>query len=210
MKGSKEVSNVQYPKPLQDVIDALQYLPGIGAKTAERLAFFVLTDMRSERVNQLSQSLLLVKQSIRVCLECGNYSEEEVCEICRDESRDKTQLCVVESPKDIYFLERVGMFRGIYHVLSGLISPVNGIGPDDIALPELLNRLQKDNQIAEVVLALSATMEGETTAKYISTVMQNVPIKMTRLAHGIPVGGDLGYADEMTIMKAFMNRQTLD
>lgn len=210
MKRSKEVSNVQYPKPLQDVIDALQYLPGIGAKTAERLAFFVLTDMRSERVNQLSQSLLLVKQSIRVCLECGNYSEEEVCEICRDESRDKTQLCVVESPKDIYFLERVGMFRGIYHVLSGLISPVNGIGPDDIALPELLNRLQKDNQIAEVVLALSATMEGETTAKYISTVMQNVPIKMTRLAHGIPVGGDLGYADEMTIMKAFMNRQTLD
>ncbi|MGL4663013.1 MAG: recombination mediator RecR [Culicoidibacterales bacterium] len=200
---------MQYPKPLQDVIDSLQYLPGIGLKTAERLAFFILTDMRSERVNQLSQSLLLVKQSIRTCTECGNFSENDICEICSDVSRDRTQICVVESPKDIYFLERVGMFRGIYHVLNGLISPVNGIGPDDISLPELLNRLQQGNEITEVVLALSATMEGETTAKYISTVMQDVPIKMTRLAHGIPVGGDLGYADEMTIMKAFMNRQTL-
>lgn len=200
---------MQYPKPLQDVIDSLQYLPGIGLKTAERLAFFILTDMRSERVNQLSQSLLLVKQSIKSCHECGNYSEEDICEICRDESRDKTQICVVESPKDIYFLERVGMFHGTYHVLNGLISPVNGIGPDDITLSELISRLQKDTKVSEVVLALSATMEGETTAKYISTVMQDVPITMTRLAHGIPVGGDLGYADEMTIMKAFMNRQTL-
>lgn len=201
---------MQYPKPLQDVIDSLQYLPGIGLKTAERLAFFILSDMRSERVNQLSQSLLLVKQSIRICTECGNFSEEDVCEICKDESRDRSQICVVESPKDIYFLERVGMFRGIYHVLNGLISPVNGIGPDDIALAELLNRLQQSNEITEIVLALSATMEGETTAKYISTVMQNIPITMTRLAHGIPVGGDLGYADEMTIMKAFMNRQTVE
>lgn len=201
---------MQYPKPLQDVIDALQYLPGIGAKTAERLAFFILTDMRSERVSQLSQSLLLLKQSIRVCSECGNYSEEEVCDICRDKNRDRTQICIVESPRDIYFLERVGMFHGVYHVLNGLISPVNGIGPDDIALPELIKRLQQNSEVKEVVLALSATMEGETTAKYISTVMQDVPIKMTRIAHGIPVGGDLGYADEMTIMKAFMNRQTLD
>lgn len=200
---------MQYPKPLQDVIDSLQYLPGIGLKTAERLAFFILSDMRSERVNQLSQSLLLVKQSIRTCVECGNFSEEDICEICRNESRDRSQICVVESPKDIYFLERVGMFNGIYHVLNGLISPVNGIGPDDIALAELLNRLQRNQDIKEIVLALSATMEGETTAKYISTVMQNIPITMTRLAHGIPVGGDLGYADEMTIMKAFMNRQTV-
>lgn len=200
---------MQYPKPLQDVIDSLQYLPGIGLKTAERLAFFILSDMRSERVNQLSQSLLLVKQSIRSCHECGNFTEEDICEICRDESRDRSQICVVESPKDIYFLERVGMFRGIYHVLNGLISPVNGIGPDDISLTELLSRLQQKTEITEMVLALSATMEGETTAKYIATVMQNIPITMTRLAHGIPVGGDLGYADEMTIMKAFMNRQTL-
>lgn len=200
---------MQYPKALQDVIDSLQYLPGVGLKTAERLAFFILTDMRSERVNQLSQSLLLVKQSIKTCTECGNYSEEDVCEICKDESRDQTQICVVESSKDIYFLERVGMFSGKYHVLNGLISPVNGIGPDDIALPELLSRLKGEAKVSEVVLALSATMEGETTAKYISTVMQDVPIKMTRLAHGIPVGGDLGYADEMTIMKAFMNRQIL-
>lgn len=201
---------MQYPKPLQDVIEALQYLPGIGAKTAERLAFFMLTDMRSERVSQLSQSMLLLKQSIRVCSECGNYSEDEVCEICCNQNRDRSQICVVESPKDIYFLERVGMFSGIYHVLNGLISPVNGIGPDDIALPQLLRRLQEDDNVKEVVLALSATMEGETTAKYISTIMQDIPIKMTRLAHGIPVGGDLGYADEMTIMKAFMNRQILD
>lgn len=201
---------MQYPKPLQDVIDGLQYLPGIGAKTAERLAFFILTDMRNERVSQLSQSLLLLKQSIRVCEECGNYSEEVICEICSDKSRDRTQLCVVESPKDIYFLERVGMFKGIYHVLGGLISPVNGVGPDDVALPELLNRLKQEETISEVVLALSATMEGETTAKYISTVMQDIPVNMTRIAHGIPVGGDLGYADEMTIMKAFMNRQALD
>lgn len=200
---------MDYPKPLQELIDSLQFLPGIGAKTAERLALFILDDLRDDRASKLSQSILMVKRHISTCKVCGNFCEGDMCEVCLDSSRDVTKLCVVQSPKDIYFFERIGVFKGRYHVLNGLISPVDGVGPDDIALPELIERL-KDDQISEIVLALSATTEGEMTSKYISQVLDQVPIVISRLAHGIPVGGDIGYADEMTLLKAFMNRQEID
>ena len=196
-----------YAKPLEKLIRELGTLPGIGGKSAQRLAFHILS-MDEKSVNDLADSIKQAKEKMRYCPICGNLTDQEPCEICADETRDKDTICVVESPKDVFAMERIREYKGLYHVLHGAISPIDGIGPEDINLKSLIVRLQQGDA-KEVILATNPTIEGEATAMYIARLIKPAGIKATRIAHGIPVGGDLEYADEVTLLKAVEGRREL-
>ncbi|MDO4383086.1 MAG: recombination mediator RecR [Eubacteriales bacterium] len=198
----------QYPKPLNRLINEFSKLPGIGGKTAQRLAFHVLSLNVSE-VENLAGAILDAKKNLRYCSVCGNLTDTDPCSICSDGTRDPKVICVVESPQDVLAMERIREFNGRYHVLHGTISPVEGIGPNDINLKSLIVRLQKEPEVEEVIIATNPNIEGEATAMYISRLLKPSGIKVTRIAHGIPVGGDLEYADEVTLLKAVEGRREI-
>ena len=198
----------QYPKPLNKLINELSKLPGIGGKTAQRLAFHILALEESE-ATALANSIVNAKRSLHYCSVCGNLTDTDPCEICSDESRDRTKVCVVETPQDVIAMERIREFKGLYHVLHGAISPVEGIGPNDINLKSLITRLQQHDEIDEIIVATNPNIECEATAMYIARLLKPSGIKVTRIAHGIPVGGDLEYADEVTLLKAMEGRREI-
>ena len=198
----------QYPKPLNKLINELSKLPGIGGKTAQRLAFHILALEESE-ATALANSIVNAKRSLHYCSVCGNLTDTDPCEICSDESRDRTKVCVVETPQDVIAMERIREFKGLYHVLHGAISPVEGIGPNDINLKSQITRLQQHDEIDEIIVATNPNIEGEATAMYIARLLKPSGIKVTRIAHGIPVGGDLEYADEVTLLKAMEGRREI-
>ena len=194
-----------YEGAIQDLIDALGRLPGIGPKSAQRIAFHIL-QADAEIATALVDSIRTVKERVKFCVECGNVSEEDQCRICRDPRRDNTLICVVEESKDVIAIERTREFRGKYHVLGGAISPIDGIGPEQLRIRELMARLA-DPGIVEVILATDPNLEGEATATYLSRMIKPLEIKVSRLASGRPVGGDLEYADEVTLGRAFEGRR---
>jgi recombination protein RecR len=198
----------QYPKPLNRLINEFSKLPGIGGKTAQRLAFHVLS-LDEHEVESLASAISDAKRSLRYCSVCGNLTDEDPCAICSDTQRDPHVICVVESPQDVLAMERIREFNGRYHVLHGAISPVEGVGPADINLKSLIVRLQNEPDVEEVIIATNPNIEGEATAMYISRLLKPSGIKVTRIAHGIPVGGDLEYADEVTLLKAVEGRREL-
>lgn len=194
-----------YPEPISKLIDSFTKLPGIGPKTAVRLAFFVL-NMKEEDVLDFAKALANAKRELTHCSVCGNITDTDPCNICQDDSRDRSLICVVQDPKDVIAMEKMKEFNGKYHVLHGAISPMDGIGPEDINVPSLLNRL-KDKEVQELILATNPNVEGEATAMYISRLVKPSGIKTTRIAHGLPMGGDLEYADEVTLSKALEGRR---
>ncbi len=196
-----------YEGALQDLIDALGRLPGVGPKSAQRIAFHIL-QADPEVAAALVDSIRTVKERVKFCATCGNVSEEDECRICRDPRRDNTSICVVEESKDVIAIERTREFHGKYHVLGGAISPIDGIGPDQLRIRELLARLS-DPQITEVILATDPNREGEATATYIARMIKPLEIKVSRLASGLPVGGDLEFADEVTLGRAFEGRRNV-
>lgn len=196
-----------YEGAVQDLIDELGRLPGIGPKSAQRIAFHIL-EADAEDMIRLADSIRTVKDKVKLCRICFNVSEQETCGICRDERRDATAICVVEESKDVMAIERTRTFRGRYHVLGGAINPIGGIGPDQLHIRELLTRLQ-DDTIQEVILATDPNLEGEATATYLSRMLSSTGITVTRLASGLPVGGDLEYADEVTLGRAFEGRRNV-
>lgn len=198
---------MQYPEPIAKLIDSYMKLPGIGQKTATRLAFYTI-DMKEEVVNEFAKSLLSVKRDLHFCSVCGNITEEDPCEICRDTTRDRSTILVVEEPKDVMALEKMREYHGLYHVLGGVLSPMEGTGPEDINIPALIKRLH-DDTVQEVIIATNATTEGEATAMYLSRLIKPAGIKVTRLAHGLAVGSDIEYADEVTLLKAVEGRREL-
>ncbi|MET0641759.1 MAG: recombination mediator RecR [Jiangellaceae bacterium] len=197
-----------YEGVVQDLIDELGRLPGVGPKSAQRIAFHVLAADPID-VRRLAAVLVEVKDKMRFCVVCGNVAEEERCRICRDPRRDAALICVVEEPKDVVAIERTREFRGRYHVLGGAISPIEGIGPDDLRVRELMLRLA-DDAVTEVILATDPNLEGEATATYLARLIKPLGLRVTRLASGLPVGGDLEYADEVTLGRAFEGRRLLD
>jgi recombination protein RecR len=194
-----------YEGAIQDLIDALGRLPGIGPKSAQRIAFHILQS-DPEVASALVDSIRIVKERVKFCIHCGNVSEESECRICRDPRRENTSICVVEESKDVISIERTREFRGKYHVLGGAISPIDGIGPEQLRIRELMTRLA-DSEITEVILATDPNLEGEATATYLSRLIKPMGIKVSRLASGLPVGGDLEYADEVTLGRAFEGRR---
>jgi len=197
-----------YEGPVQDLIDELGRLPGIGPKSAQRLAFHILA-ADSDEVMRLADTLKLVKNTVKFCEVCFNVAEENRCRICRDPRRDQTAICVVEESKDVVAVERTREFRGRYHVLGGAISPIDGIGPDELRIRELMPRLA-DGAVTEVILATDPNLEGEATATYLTRLLKPMGLRITRLASGLPVGGDLEYADEVTLGRAFEGRRAVD
>lgn len=196
-----------YAKPLNKLINELSRLPGIGGKTAQRLAFHILS-MDNKEAFALADAIRDAKESMTYCSVCGNLTDADPCIICSDENRDRSTICVVESPKDVAAMEKIREYKGYYHVLHGAISPMDGIGPDDINLKSLIMRLQ-DEDVKELIIATNPNIEGEATAMYIARLIKPSGIKVTRIAHGIPVGGDLEYADEVTLLKAVEGRREL-
>ena len=196
-----------YEGAIQDLIDALGRLPGIGPKSAQRIAFYIL-QAEPETAAALVDSIRTVKERVKFCTTCGNVSEEDECRICRDPRRDNSSICVVEESKDVIAIERTREFRGKYHVLGGAISPIDGIGPDQLRIRELMARLS-DPEIVEVILATDPNLEGEATATYLARMIKPLDIKVSRLASGLPVGGDLEYADEVTLGRAFEGRRNV-
>ena len=196
-----------YPASIQNLIKNIAKLPGIGEKTAERLAMHILRGSRQE-AERLAHSILNVKDKVKFCTTCFALSDDDICGMCSDPARDSTFVCVVEQPADMVAVEKSGAFRGKYHILSGVLSPMNGVGPEDIRIRELLARIEKD-QVKEVVLATSTNVEGEATASYIAQVLAKYPVKITRIASGVPMGGDLKYVDQVTLKKALETRHAL-
>ncbi|TWS95455.1 MULTISPECIES: recombination mediator RecR [unclassified Streptococcus] len=196
-----------YPTPVAKLIDSFAKLPGIGIKTATRLAFYTL-NMSDEEVNEFAKNLLSAKRELTYCQICGNLTDENPCNICQDHNRDASLILVVEESKDVSAMEKIQEYKGRYHVLHGLISPMNGISPDDINLKSLINRLM-DEQVEEVIIATNATADGEATAMYLSRLLKPAGIKVTRLARGLAVGSDIEYADELTLLRAIENRTQL-
>ncbi len=197
-----------YEGALQDLVEEFGKLPGIGPKSAQRLAFHIL-QADSGDVNALAQALSNVKKRVRFCEICGNVSEEAECTVCQDLRRDRTMICVVEEPKDVVAIERTREYRGLYHVLGGAIDPMAGIGPDNLRIKELMPRLQ-NGEVAEIVIATDPNLEGEATATYLVRLLSTLGVTVTRLASGLPVGGDLEYADEVTLGRAFSGRREID
>ncbi|CAN2246484.1 RecR Recombinational DNA repair protein (RecF pathway) [actinobacterium SCGC AAA044-D11] len=197
-----------YEGAIQDLIDELGRLPGIGPKSAQRIAFHIIQSERVD-ISRLADVLRTVKEKVKFCTECGNISEEELCRICRDPRRDPTSICVVEESKDVIAIEKTREFRGKYHVLGGAISPIDGIGPENLRIRELMVRLAAA-EIQEIIIATDPNLEGEATATYLSRMLKPLGMKVSRLASGLPVGGDLEYADEVTLGRAFEGRRTLD
>ncbi|MGG4454724.1 recombination mediator RecR [Brevibacillus porteri] len=196
-----------YPEPVSKLIDGFMKLPSIGPKTAGRLAFFVI-NMKEDDVLDLAKALVNAKRQLHYCSVCNNITDLDPCHICRDKRRDGSVICVVQEPRDVVAMEKTREFEGYYHVLHGAISPMDGIGPEDIRIPDLLKRLG-DEQVKEVILATNPNIEGEATAMYISRLIKPFGIRVTRIAHGLPVGGDLEYADEVTLTKALEGRRDL-
>ena len=194
-----------YIEPLARLVNAFSKLPGIGGKTALRLAYHVIS-APEEDIRDLTLALQEIKKKIKYCTQCGNFCEGELCDICANPRRNHTQICVVKDPRDVIAMEKAESFQGVYHVLHGTISPMDGIGPDDIRIKELLNRL---DGVAEVILATNPDVEGDATAVYIPRLLKPMGIKTTRIAHGIPIGGDLEYIDEVTLAKALDGRREM-
>jgi len=196
-----------YAPPIARLIEELAHLPGVGRKTAQRLAMHIVTG-REDLAVSLSEAIIEARNKIKFCSSCFNLTEQDPCPICSDPRRDQTMICIVEAPKDVIALEKTKEFHGLYHVLHGAISPMDGIGPEDIKLRELIIRLQ-GSEVDEIILATNPTIEGEATSMYISRLVKPTGIRVTRLAHGIPVGGDLEFADEVTLTKALEGRNEL-
>jgi len=193
---------------IADLVSELGRLPGVGPKSAQRIAFFILQSEEPD-VKRLSDALIAVKEKVRFCIDCGNVSEEERCRICSDDRRDRSVICVVEEPKDVVAVERTREYRGVYHVLGGAISPIDGIGPENLRIRELIARLA-DGAVTEVVIATDPNLEGEATATYLTRMLSPLGVAVSRLASGLPVGGDLEYADEVTLGRAFAGRRRVD
>ena len=196
-----------HAKPIDNLIEALTKLPGIGRKTASRLAFYILRSSLSE-AQGLARAILDVKEKIHLCSICFNLTDEDPCQICKDERRDKETLCVVEDPNDLIAIENTGAFNGRYHVLHGTISPLDGVGPEDIKIRELMERLQREG-VGEVILATNPTVEGGATALYLTELIKPLGVKVTRIAYGIPMGGEIEYSDGMTLSKALEGRREI-
>ena len=199
---------MQYPEPIAKLIDSYTKLPGIGIKTATRLAFHTI-DMQEEDVTGFAQSLISAKRDLSFCSICGNLTETQPCAICSDPTRDQSQVLVVEEVRDLMAIENTGEYRGLYHVLHGVLSPLSGKGPDDINIESLVTRLQKDEDIQEVIVATNANAEGEATAMYLSRLLKPAGVTVSRLATGLSVGSDIDYADEITLIKAVEGRTKL-
>jgi recombination protein RecR len=197
-----------YDGAIQDLIDELGRLPGIGPKSAQRIAFHIIQSERVD-VTRLADVLRTVKERVKFCTECGNISEEDLCRICQDPRRDASIICVVEEPKDVMAIEKTREFRGKYHVLGGAISPIDGVGPENLRIRELMIRLG-NTQIQELIIATDPNLEGEATASYLIRQIKPLGVKVSRLASGLPVGGDLEYADEVTLGRAFEGRRTVE
>jgi recombination protein RecR len=198
---------IRYASPLNRLVDVLMRLPGVGAKTAQRLAFYLLKASREEAMT-LAEAIVELKEKIRICERCGNIAEAEQCLICQDPTRDGGILCVVEEANDLLAIERTGTFKGLYHVLQGSLSPIEGRGPDRITAKQLIHRLQS-GEVKEVILATNPNVEGEATALYLARLIAPLGVRVTRIAHGLPVGGDLEYADEVTLGRALEGRREL-
>ncbi|MBA7509509.1 Recombination protein RecR [subsurface metagenome] len=196
-----------YSKSLQRLISALHCLPGIGPKSAQRLAFHILKSSRAE-ANELAQSILAAKEKMKSCSVCGNITDSDPCLICDDSTRDGSTICVVEQPQDIFIFEKMGEYKGTYHVLMGALSPLDGVGPDDLKIKELVTRIEQD-KIKEVIIATNPNVEGEATAAYLSKLIKPLGVKVTQLAQGMPMGSDLEYADEVTLAKALEGRREI-
>ena len=194
-----------YPKSIEKLIESFKMLPGVGNKSAERYALFML-EKSDEEIESFANALISAKQNVKPCKICGNYTENDICDICNDNSRDKETICVVQSAKDVIAMEKTKEYHGMYHVLNGLISSVKGIMPQDLNLDTLYNRL--DN-VKEVIIATSPTLEGETTAMYLANVLKNKNLKVTRIAHGLQMGSHVDYVDELSLIKAMENRKEL-
>lgn len=197
-----------YPDSVKNLIEAFKYLPGIGEKTAERLAFSIL-DLDEDQVSLFSESLVEVKNKIHPCPNCNTYTDQDVCSICSDITRDKSTLCVVEDTKNVFLFEKLGMFHGVYHVLSGLISPLDGINPEDIGIDKLIDRI-KNEHFKEVIFAFKPSIEGETTSLYIKRILDGMGVKVTRLASGVPMGADMEYVDSLTLERALHDRKEIE
>ena len=194
-----------FPESLNDLIDEFSRFPGIGRKTAQRMAFFVLNS-NTDLSNDLSNAILTLKSKIRFCEKCFGISEDVICMICSNPSRDDSKICVVENAADIYTFEKTNVFKGLYHVLGGVLSPLDGIGPDQLQISSLLDRVKPND---EVLVATNATIEGEATCLYIANLLEEKPVKVTRLARGLPIGGDLEFVDDATIMRAIEDRSAI-
>ncbi len=197
-----------YDGIVQDLIDEFGRLPGVGPKSAQRITFHILQTQNFD-VARLAGLLAEVREKVHFCEVCGNITEQELCSICRDSRRDNSIICVVEEPKDVVAIERTRQFRGLYHVLGGAISPIDGIGPDDLSIPKLMQRIGS-SEIKEVILATDPNLEGEATAAYLSRLLTSIEVPVSRLASGLPVGGDLEFADEVTLGRAFEGRRQID
>jgi recombination protein RecR len=197
-----------YEGIIQDLIDELGRLPGVGPKSAQRIAFHIIQSDRID-VSRLAEILKTVKERVKFCTTCGNISEEELCRICKDPRRDNSSICVVEESKDVLAIEKTREFKGKYHVLGGAISPIDGIGPENLRIKELMSRLAQ-TEISEVIIATDPNLEGEATATYLTRLIKPLGVKVSRLASGLPVGGDLEYADEITLGRAFEGRRSYD
>jgi recombination protein RecR len=197
----------RYTKPLARLIDEFSKMPGIGPKTAQRLAFYILKNS-SERVASLAKAILEAKEKVKHCSICGNITDQEVCEICQNINRDKSIICVVEKVRDLIAIENTGEYKGLYHVLEGAISPLDGIEPENLKIDSLLKRL-KTEKIKEIILATNPNIEGEVTASYLNKLIEPLNIKVTRIAYGVPIGGSLEFADEVTLTQALMGRQKI-
>ena len=204
----RDCSEMQYIAPLAKLIEHFRSLPGIGNKTAVRLAYHVL-DMDASQAKALAEAILEAKEKIGYCNTCFNLSDRNPCQICGSEARDHTVICVVEQPQDVAAMERMRDYRGVYHVLHGALSPLEGVGPEDIRIKELLGRLQEGHEVREIIMATNPNVEGEATAMYLAKLLKPLGIRVTRIAHGLPVGGDLEYADEVTLSKAMENRREI-
>ena len=196
-----------YEGPIQDLIDELSRLPGIGPKSAQRLAFHMLK-VPPDEARRLAEAIVRAKERMSFCKECGNVAEGDLCRVCRDPGRDPAVICVVEEPKDAAAIEKAGVIKGRYHILGGAISPLDGVGPEDLRVGELFDRVQRDG-VVEVILATNPNLEGNATAMYVAAMMKPAGVKVTRLASGLPVGGDLEYADEITLGQALEGRREM-
>jgi len=194
-----------FPESLNDLIDEFSRFPGIGRKTAQRMAFFVLNS-NTDLSNDLSNAILTLKSKIRFCEKCFGISEDVICMICSNPSRDDSKICIVENAADIYTFEKINVFKGLYHVLGGVLSPLDGIGPDQLQISSLLDRVKPND---EVLVATNATIEGEATCLYIANLLEEKSVKVTRLARGLPIGGDLEFVDDATIMRAIEDRSAI-
>lgn len=197
-----------YPESLKNLIESFKMLPGVGEKTAERMAFFLINE-EQERTDFFADSIKTAKEKIRKCTVCNGITDKEVCDICSNDLRNKKTLCVVEDPRSIFLFERLGSYNGQYHVLDGLISPLDGVDPDEIGIDKLVKRVQND-KFDEIIIAVKPSIEGETTALYIKKIIEGMKIKVTRIASGIPIGTDIEYIDTMTLERALTDRKEIE